>query len=87
MKQLHIPTPEQLELKEELLKQIQHLAYIANIEKSVENRRSMQAAQLVPDTNDVLTTIQTTTIGERTFLYISIALSLLVAEKLGYEVK
>ena len=62
MEQNHELHPKQLELKDKLLKQLQETNWIRL--PTLKDALKKELAQAVRDINDVLTTIQTTSIGE-----------------------
>ena len=76
-------TPKQLEVKERLLKQMEHTIRFRLPILIDASKRDL--AQIIQDINNVLITISTTSIGETNNLMYSTAL--LVTEELGYEVK
>ena len=83
MEQPHVLTLKKLELKDKLLKQMEHTIRLRlPILKDAPKRN---LAQIIQDINNVLTTIRTTSIGETNNLMYNTAL--LVTEELGYEVK
>ena len=76
-------TPKQIALKDKLLKQMEHTIWFRLT--ILNDALKTDLAQIIPDINNVLSTIRTTSIGETNNIMYSTAL--LVTGELGYEVK
>ena len=83
MEQNHALNPKQLELKDKLQKQLQETNRIRL--PTLKDAPKKELAQAVRDINDVLTTIQTASIGETNQLLYSAAV--VITEELGYDIR
>ena len=84
MEQNHELNPKQLELKDKLLKQFQETNRIRL--PTLKDAPKKELAQAVRDINDVLTTIQTASIGKTNQL-LYIAAAVVITEELGYDIR
>ena len=76
-------TPKQRELKDKVLKQMEHIILLRL--PTLKDASTRYLAQIIQDINNVIAKIRTTLIGETNNLMYSTAL--LVTKELGYEVK
>ena len=83
MEQNHELNPKQLELRDRLLKQLQETNRIRL--PTLKDAPKKELAQAVRDINDVLTTIQTASIGETNQLLYSAAV--VITGELGYDIR